>query len=75
VPRRDRNPVHEQREFERLRLVGRVRELAYEDEPVPLVALDELRRQPVRRLEVREPDLDSEVLDPVAEHVHRPALV
>lgn len=69
--RRDRDAVHKQREIERLRLVGRVGELTHEDEPVPLVALDELRRQPVRRLEAREPDLDPEVLDPVAEYVHR----
>ena len=72
---RDRNPVEEEREVDRLRLVGRVRELADEHEPVRLVARHELRRQPVRRLEVREPDLDAEVLDAVAEHVDRAALV
>ncbi len=72
---RDGDPVQEEREIQSLRLVRRVRELPDEHEPVRLVARDELRRQPVRRLEVREPDLDAEILDPVPEHVDRAALV
>src|SRR6266511_1554300 len=73
--RRDRDPVEEQREVDRLRLVGRVRELADERETVRLVARDKLRSERVCRLEVREPELDAEVLDAVAEDVDRAALV
>ena len=68
-------PFTKQREVERLRLVGAVGELADEREPVRVVARDELGREPVRRLEVREPDLDAEVLDAVAQHVDGAALV
>ncbi len=72
---RDRDPVQEERQVDRLRLVGRVGELADEHEPVCLVPRDQLRREGVGRLEVREPDLDAEILDPVAEHLDRAALV
>ena len=73
--RRDRDPVEEEREVERLGRGRLVRELAGDRQAVRLVERGELGREAVRGLEEREADLDAVVVDPVAEDVDRAALV
>ena len=69
--RRHRDPVHEQAQVERLRRVRLVRQLPGHRQPVLLVPLDQLRRQPRGGLEVRQPERHAEILDAVPYHIDR----
>ena len=73
--RRDRDPVEEQAEVNRLGRIGIERQLAGHGQPVGVVVGNQLGRDSERGLAIRQADLDVLIAYPVPDHIDRPALI
>ena len=73
--RRHRDPVHEQAQVERVRRPARTASWRTTVSRFASYRSHQLRRQPVRGLEVRQPERDALIDDPVPQHVDRAAVV
>ena len=73
--RRDRDPVQEQAQVDRLGRLGIERQLARDRQPVGVVMGDQLGRDPERWLAIRQADLDVLIADAVPQDIDRAALV